>query len=370
MPAETSTPNTVSSTVEPVTRGRIRRRGVAMAVWAAAFGAGWLLLGLPIDPLYAFGWVWAATIAWHIERPWRYHLAFARDWSPVLLLLIGYNLSRGFADNGAVPHVYELVGADTRMWGWLTSGTTPTLWLQHHLYDAAHIHWWDVLASFVYFSHFIATSALAVVLWLRNRARWAWFVRRWVFLSLAGLVTYFLYPAAPPWWAAKYGLTDPVARLSTRGWQAIGLHGAGSLLSTGQAASNPIAAMPSLHTAFALLVVAVFFGSVRKRYVPVLLLYPLAMMFTLLYCGEHWVIDMLIGWLYVGLTFLAVGLGESWWARRGSGRPRRRTPGRGSAASAGEGLDSTQEAARGEEVTQRRSVLVAGQPGLASGGVV
>ena len=78
------------------------------------------------------------------------------------------------------------------------------------------------------------------------------------FLSVAGLVTYFVYPAAPPWWAAKYGLLEDVARISTRGWQAIGLHGAGNVLNAGQIAANPVAAMPSLHTAFALFVVVFF----------------------------------------------------------------------------------------------------------------
>jgi membrane-associated phospholipid phosphatase len=47
-----------------------------------------------------------------------------------------------------------------------------------------------------------------------------------------------------------------------------------------------------------------------------LLAYPLAMTFTLVYTGEHYVIDVLVGWLYVGLTFLVVGRAERWWAGR------------------------------------------------------
>jgi len=55
---------------------------------------------------------------------------------------------------------------------------------------------------------------------------------------------------------------------------------------------------------------------VRRRWWPLLLAYPLAMTFTLVYTGEHYVVDVLVGWLYVGLTFFAVGVGERWWARR------------------------------------------------------
>jgi membrane-associated phospholipid phosphatase len=298
-----------------------RRRIIAVGGWFVAFVLWWVLLGLPLtDPILAFGWLWAATIAWRIDRPRREHLRFGRDWAPVVVLLIGYNLSRGFADNGATPHVLELIVADRDMFGWFTGGQVPTVWLQRHLYDPSAVHWWDIVASWVYFSHFVAALGVAVVLWLHDRSRWAAFMRRWFFLSAAGLVTYFIYPAAPPWWAAKYGLIEPVARISTRGWKAIGLHGAGNLLNAGQVASNPVAALPSLHSAFALLVVAFFLVQVRRRWWPLLLAYPLAMTFTLVYCGEHYIVDVFVGWAYVGFTLAAVGLAERLWDRRRAAR--------------------------------------------------
>jgi hypothetical protein len=285
-----------------------------MSIWAAAFTLFWVTVGLPTDPLYAFIWIWTATIAWRLERPWRTHFGFVRDWSPVVLLLVAYNLSRGFADNGARPHALELIAADRAMFGGITGGDVPTIWLQRHLYHPDVIHWWDVLASWVYFSHFVTALAVAVVFWLRDRARWAAFLRRFITLCAIGLATYFLYPAAPPWWASKYGLLEPVARISTRGWREVGLHGAGNMLNAGQIASNQVAAMPSLHAAWALFVVLFFFPSVRRRWWPLLLTYPLAMTFTLVYSGEHYVIDMMAGWLAVGLTYLVVGMAERWWA--------------------------------------------------------
>ncbi|GAA1788061.1 inositol phosphorylceramide synthase [Planosporangium flavigriseum] len=292
-----------------------QRRLKALAIWSVAFTAWWFLLGLPLtDPILTFLWLWAATIAWRVDRPWRVHLGFARDWAAIVVLLQVYNLSRGFADQGVVPHAMEMVAADRYMFGWLTDGRVPTLWLQQHLYDPGNIHWWDVCASWVYFSHFVATPAVAVVLWLRDRIRWAAFVLRWILLSAAGLATYFLYPAAPPWWAARYGLIDPVERGSTRAWDALGLHGAGNLINVGQDSANPVAAMPSLHTAFALMVVAFFLPKVRRRWWPLLLAYPLAMTFTLVYSGEHYMIDVFMGWTYVGLVFVVGALVERWWA--------------------------------------------------------
>lgn len=309
-------------TAAPAADGPVRlhrRRAIGMAIWGAASILVTVTVGLPGAPLYFFVWFWLATIAWNNHRPVRSHLAFARDWLPLVLLLVAYDFSRGFADNDATPHALELVAFDL----WLTGGVLPTHWLQQHFYDPNVVHWWDAVGSWVYFSHFVAAPAVAVVLWLRNRTVWAAFVRRWFLLTAAGLTTYFLYPAAPPWWAAKYGLIEPLARISGRGWNAIGLHGAGNLLNVGQSMSNPIAAMPSLHSAFALLVVAFFFNRVRRRWLPLLMAYPVAMLLTLTYSGEHYLLDVFVGWSYVGMTFLVVGLGERWWRqykeRRGRG---------------------------------------------------
>jgi hypothetical protein len=311
---------TTDRSVENARAGR--KRVVALSVWAAGFVAWWVLLGLPLtDPLLAFVWLWLATIAIRIDQPRRVHLRFARDWLPIALLLVLYNFSRGLADQGRTPHAIELIQADRFLFEGLTgragsTGEVPTVWLQQHFYDPDAVHWWDVVASWVYFSHFVATLGVAVVLWLRNRQRWAAFTRRWFALSILGLITYFAYPAAPPWWAAKYGLLPEVARISTRGWQAIGLHGAGNVLNAGQIASNPVAAMPSLHTAFALFVVVFFFDRVRRRWWPLLLTYPVAMTLTLVYTGEHYMIDVLVGWVYVGLAFGLCSLAERWWRTR------------------------------------------------------
>jgi membrane-associated phospholipid phosphatase len=299
------------------------RRIIGMLVWAVAFAVFVAFVGVPTsDPLVAFGWLWLATIAWRNYEPWRAHLLFLRDWLPVVLLLVFYNVSRGSADKLFHPHVTFMIHADEGMFGWLTGGRIPTIWLQQHLYHAGQVQWWEIVVTLVYVSHFLTVPTVAVALWLRNRPLSYRFMRRWVTLSLAGLATYFLYPAAPPWWAWAHGaLPEQVYRISSNGFAAIGLHSAGNTLNGLQAdQSNPVAAMPSLHTAYAMMAVAFFLPMVRKRWWPLLLAYPLAMTFTLVYTGEHYVADVLVGWLYVALVFLGVGLSERWWARRRTNR--------------------------------------------------
>jgi membrane-associated phospholipid phosphatase len=295
--------------------GRPRRRALWMTVFALAFVLWWKFVGLPTDYGVAFLWLWAATVAWNNDHTWQQHRDFARDWVPILVVLVAYDVSRGMADGLLDVHVDEMIHADRALFG-----VIPTVWLQQHLYTPGQVRWWDVLVSFVYFSHFVVSLVVAVVLWLRNRATWARFMRRWLFVTAAGLATYFLYPAAPPWYAAEHGhIAETVYRTSTEGWHAIGLHGAGKLLSTGQEMANPVAAMPSLHTAFAMLAVAFFFAQVPRRWVPVLLLYPLAMTFSLVYAGEHYVVDVLVGWAYVLIAMVVVRSAERWWAGRRAG---------------------------------------------------
>jgi len=89
-----------------------------------------------------------------------------------------------------------------------------------------------------------------------------------------------------------------------------------------------VAAVPSLHTAFALLIAVTLWPLAPRGLRPLLALYPLAMALTLVYTGEHFVFDVLLGWVY---ALTAVGLGRvlvrAWWARRrapvpASGEPR------------------------------------------------
>ena len=273
----------------------------------------WWIIGLPTDIIAATAWLWLATVCWRIDRPFRDQLGFLRDWAPLVGVLTLYDLSRGLADNGAQPHAQEMINFDR----WMMGGTDlPTIWLQRRLFDPDTVHWWDLVASLVYYSHFVVTPVVAVVLWLRNRERWGRFTRRWIGLSLLGLATYFLYPAAPPWWAAREGLVGDVTRVAIHSWKVLGMQTAGHVTNVTNNLSNPVAAMPSLHAGFSLLVVAFFLPTVRRRWRPVLLAYPATMGLVLVYSGEHWVIDVLVGFGYVAVVYAltaAIEQGLVWW---------------------------------------------------------
>ena len=176
--------------------------------------------------------------------------------------------------------------------------------LQNHLYDAAHLHWYDVALSLVYLSHFSTIWLIGAVIYVRSREALGGYARRALGLSVAGLLTYILVPAAPPWWAANAGVIGDVERISSQGWTSLGLHGASAALESAQAGVNRVAALPSLHAAFALLVVLILWPHARAGLRGVLVFYPLAMGFALVYFGEHYVADVILGWIYVVVVVL------------------------------------------------------------------
>jgi hypothetical protein len=279
-----------------------RRLLVRRALWGAlavSFVVTCAITGLPTDRISILSWVLAALAVHTVADGWRRLGRLLADWLPLAAALMGYDATRGLADRIGVPvHVTEPAAVDR----WLGGGTLPTVWLQQHLGGGP----WEVVATLVYSSHFVVTPVVLGVFWIRDRARWARYARLVIALSLAGLVTYVLYPAAPPWLAAKDGAIESVDRLSGSGWAVLGLPRAGALLSNGQGHVNRVAAIPSLHTAFAVLTCLVLLPLARRVWQRVVLVgYALLMPLALVWAGEHYVVDTVLGAAYaVGLWLL------------------------------------------------------------------
>jgi membrane-associated phospholipid phosphatase len=80
---------------------------------------------------------------------------------------------------------------------------------------------------------------------------------------------------------------------------------AADVFETGEGLVNLVAAMPSLHAAYPAMLLLFFWNDGRWWRIG-LALYTLAMGFSLVYGGEHFVIDVLVGWLYAGIAYAAV----------------------------------------------------------------
>lgn len=158
-------------------------------------------------------------------------------------------------------HETDILGAER----WLFGGVEPTVWLQHRLYRPDRVFWYDAGATLVYTSQFIAAPVLGYSCGCGTGQVGCGFITRVVALSVAGLITYIVFPEAPPWMAARDGWSEPVARLSARGWVWLHIGNVNYLLAHAQSAgSNPVAAMPSIHAAFATLITITLVAWVRS----------------------------------------------------------------------------------------------------------
>ncbi|MBF6175836.1 phosphatase PAP2 family protein [Nocardia blacklockiae] len=292
-----------SHRAHPVLRNVVRY-GYLVAL-VATIAAG----GLPASRLYEAAWILAGIAAFTIDRPWRDHLRMLADWLPLIGALLVYDYTRDFADKLGMPlRMDELVAADR----WMFHGTVPTVWLQEHL-AADGQPWWTPLVGLVYTTHFIVPWLVAAIFYVYSRPLWTRYMRRVLLLSYLALVTYILVPAAPPWYASREGAIDAeVRRVSGFGLGVVSPDTSAEWL---ESHGNYVAALPSLHAGFALLVSVTLWPLARRWWLRVpLVAFPAAMAFTLVYGGEHYVFDILLGFAYVAVTVVLARL----WERRRS----------------------------------------------------
>jgi membrane-associated phospholipid phosphatase len=220
--------------------------------------------------------------------------AFLLGFSPFLLLLLTYEWLRSYADNLSLTqiNVRNLIQWER----WLFGSTLPGHYLQTHLWNKPYTPVLDTVANSLYLSHFVSPLIISLLLWRKQRATYWAYASGLVVLSYAGFITYALFPAAPPWWATLHGYLRQ---------QPIRLDHFMVSASVMMSSANPVAAMPSLHAAYPTYLALVAVSVWGKRALPVFLL-PLAVMFSIVYLGHHYVIDALAGVAYASVTFVTV----------------------------------------------------------------
>ncbi len=283
-------------------------RRLALSGYAFFFVLWTLRYGVSVQRELVIAWIVGGLACASIGRSPQEIAQLVADWLPMALFLLAYDYTRGLADSiGIAPHFTTMIDFDR----FVFFGQTPTEWLQQQIIDPEAVHWWDVCFTFIYTSHFIVPFALAGVLWARSGRAFKQFTNRFLTLSAAGLATYILFPAAPPWMASEQGLLDPITRSSGRGFELVSVPTAAAF-DKGQSIVNLVAAVPSLHAGIAMLVSLFLWPRVSWWWRPIVALYPLAMALMLMATGEHYFFDVALGWLYA----VAVISGWTWWENR------------------------------------------------------
>lgn len=242
--------------------------------------------GIGIDPSrYAFVLLFASLF---IKRA----RSFILDWTPFLFILLSYDFLRGFADNlGPRADFVNLINLERGLFGQI-----PTISLQNLYYSPSGASWLDYFATMFYFLHFALPLSFGFILWLNNRGYFRQFVTGILLLSYAAWLTFLIFPASPPWMASNEGYIPKVHKILDV--TLLAFPDKWNLPSVYHNFNpNPVAAMPSLHAAYPLLVFlfAVRFFRLRGLF---FLPYVLLTWFSLVYLGEHYMIDVGAGALY------------------------------------------------------------------------
>jgi hypothetical protein len=183
----------------------------------------------------------------------------------------------------ATVHAQELLRLE-QAWG---------LDWEHAAQEAVEsIPWLNALLAHVYvWGYFPVLLAALVWTWARHRDAYARLRDALLVSGAIGLVVYATWPCAPPR-LTDDGFTDTVHERSLDGFaRPAGL-------------ANEIAAVPSFHVGWLLVVAVVLIGVTRSRILHLALLLHVALMgVAVVASGNHWVLD-----LPAGLAVAAVGL--------------------------------------------------------------
>lgn len=181
-----------------------------------------------------------------------------------------------------------------------------------------HNDWLISLTNFLYQnSHFVLTSGFLVWLYLRRNDSF-YFVRNMFMFAMAiALVGYSLFPTAPPRLFPDQGFVDTITQYAQ-------VNHDSALV---QVFVNPYAAVPSMHCGFSLMIGAAGFLIARNPAARAFwALYPLLVLFVVVFTANHYWVDAVLGWITAGLAALGAyqlaRLRPEAWSFRPAGEPR------------------------------------------------
>lgn len=229
------------------------------------------------------------------------------DWAPWIFFWMAYDMMRGVADTfRSTINIVQPYEIEKSLFGWLTPADIPAFYFQswQQLHESSFLKtFFDVFTSNIYAIHFPMPLIIGWIIWhtLNDRRNYYQLIYTLTVLNFMALVTFMLYPAAPPWYVFEHGFVQPTGEfLEAAGAlvnfdKLIGSNVLRSIWNTFN--SNKFAAIPSLHSGYPS-AIALFmwlrFGGKHWLWI----LYPAAAWFSAVYLNHHYIIDLIIGSLY------------------------------------------------------------------------
>ena len=177
----------------------------------------------------------------------------------------------------------------------------------------------DFICGLFYVNWISVPLALALYLYLKNKEQFLNFSLTFLMVNLLGFCLYYIHPAAPPWYVAQYGFEF---RMHIPGNTA-GLSRFDNLIHIPVFAtiytqnSNVFASLPSLHSAYPVVVLFYALQSHIGKFCWALGVFMLGIWFTAVYSGHHYITDVILGILcaIAGIAIYQFVILRSLWFR-------------------------------------------------------
>jgi len=208
-----------------------------------------------------------------------------------MVLLLSYEALQGIAGYIASSgNALSLAQIDQSVWGFNLTGFVQSAFNSEDL---------TYVASFLYSLHFPLVIGSAVVFWYTDKKTYSKYVFALLLTSYLSLATFVLMPTAPPWYSG--------AALNVVGNASGPLSGFFNGIAQISRAieSDKFAAFPSLHGAYAILFC---YYMIRSRFSLIFVALPLTagILFSTLYLGQHYLIDLVGGGVYAAISVIVV----------------------------------------------------------------
>jgi len=279
---------------------------VALLRYGSLFVLAWVLLAgywkpYPIPslvlPAVALLWWWPMLRTGRHPERWLFFYVAG---------IYLYTVLRAYADDAGMAVRSEYVIAFDRV---LFLGNVPTVELQRAFFTPWRIDVIDLVAVATHWSFFVVPHAVFAFLWFRRRSLAPKYAAAMLLTLYFGLLLFWLAPTMPPWLAARQGDLSETYRVMNFVTRGLDVEAYRQLYAT-MAGPNAVASVPSIHMALTFLVLLAV-RDVAPRLTWPLVGYNLAMAFSLVYLGEHYVFDLLVGVLVATVAFYALHLRRS-----------------------------------------------------------
>lgn len=155
----------------------------------------------------------------------------------------------------------------------------------------------DIIAGLFYLCWIPVPLGFGAYLFFKNRRQFLCFAMTFFLVNILGFIVYYSFPAAPPWYVEEHGFVfNPNTPGSTGGLARFDNYFNINLFSSiYQKGSNVFAAMPSLHSAYPVIVV---YYAIRNKVGAVKFALAAVMVgiwFTAVYSSHHYLLDVLAG---------------------------------------------------------------------------